>query len=236
MRILWIGWPRSGTTWGAACLRRCLNCKHCIRPPQPDNTVMKAHWEAREAEEYTQENHKTVLNVRDPRDVIVSHYYLLCKSNPAYSTHTITIEEYTKDLFTGKAQRVGTWPEATLGIPRCGWKAFYEEWLERGVDCVVRQEDLIIDRSAGMKKVIKALGLQPANGLEGICKNYENPVRPMYDIGYGSGNISTTFTTGGSSIWRKHLSEIVLEMIYDYCGELMEHFGYELERTGDGLA
>jgi hypothetical protein len=187
-------------------------------------TVYRLHWSVREWHEHT-ETHpcKKVLGIRDPRDTVVSGYYMLCRESAQCSTDSLSLRDYIEQYFLRLREPE---IELDLGLPACSWAEFYRQWLEEGVDCVVRHEDMMADPWIELHRVAQALDLHIAGDVNAIIKQYAHYRRSLYGPRYAGGRETERQIRRGQSRWHLHLSEEEDALIREHCGDLMREYEY----------
>jgi len=231
MQILWICWPRTGSTWAGGALAYLLDYRF-VNPPPGADAVTREHWTVAQKDElYPGWPHKTVLGIRDPRDVAVSHYYMLCRGNPAFSVENLSLRDYIEEVLVRGRASAWRWKDR-VGTPPCSFDLFYREWLAEGVDVQVRHEDLMADREGELLRIARELGAKPKVDMDKVMAKFAGYMRPIYDVGYTRKNDSKQLVLRGESHWHEYLGPEELDLIYGSCGELMVELGYlaRLER------
>jgi hypothetical protein len=188
--------------------------------------VIRAHWRACQEDEIkSAQPDKIILGIRDPRGVIVSHYYMLLRHSDVFTTDNLPIKTYIERHFVSRPGDDEIW-NGEVGQPGGGFSRFYRDWLDRGVDMTVRHEDLIADRKGTLLGIAEKCGAKVVGDVSKIVAKYATYTRAIYDEAYlkgkGQGGVLR-----GLSVWRDYLGKEELDLIYDDCGELMTEFGYD---------
>lgn len=241
-------WPRSGSTWFISYLAECLGytvAGDC--GPDADGYIVRVHSYPRVGTHdsfidspgmaYEMAAGKIVVMVRDPRDVIVSAYYMAIRNGQWFSRN-MTIDEYVRDIFLNCNP---PWYSGYPTGPERDWADFYRSWVDlcpEYVAAIVRHEDLMADRIGETRRVLNALGYEVEDHiLHSKIGRYDNRTRPIYDERYATLNETwnrrdkkTVIVRAGESYWRDYLKGDTLRLIRRYWFrnlDILERLGYE---------
>lgn len=127
---------------------------------------------------------RVVVLVRDPRDVVVSHYYMACHAG-SRNPEDFKLADYIRDILIPAP--------AIWSLPTCGWKDFYRGWMRADGVVWVRQEDLIEDRLGTVTSLLEMLEFDAApNAIRWAVKQYSGTHRHTYNREYADGHIAWT--------------------------------------------
>jgi hypothetical protein len=198
----------------------------CHSVDKSGDAVLRLHWRACQEREISDARpDKIVLGIRDPRDVIVSHYYMLLRHSEVLTPESLPLKTYIEHHFVSRPGDDEIWNDEA-GQPGAGFARFYRDWLARGVDICVRHEDLIADRKGSLLSLADQVGARVTGSVGQIVAKYANYTRPIYDDGY-TRRQDTGGVLRGLPTWRDYLGPEELDIIYEDCGELMTEFGYD---------
>lgn len=159
------------------------------------------------------EKYKSLVIVRDPRDVLVSHYYSIAIS------HNLPANKSRRREFLVERRRVNDMPIDSYALwasPR--FKSTYQSYaslLQRGAT-LLRYEDLIADPANWLKSFIEATGLDPSERAirdliklgrfnEKVPENSKNHLRQKHP-GDHANKLSRETIRELDLIWRSELS------------------------------
>ena len=163
----------------------------------------------------------TVFVYRDPRDMVVSHVFYATEMHTGHGMH----HYYTETLQTME-QRINAAiqgveePGSQLSSVREKYQA-YLCWLEQpGVLCM-RFEDLILDRTAALTRLLDYLelrGFSPRVGRQQAVETLAKAIAP---------GKSGTFRKGKPGNWQEHFTEANKALFKETAGSLLVQLGYE---------
>ncbi len=161
---------------------------------------------------------KTVLMVRDPRDIVLSHAH-----------YAATTERHWLFRRYREADPMQRLRMSIEGIPDAGLRSVgetlrvYEGWLE-AADLVVRFEDLVGDAGGGddrrQRKVLddlyRVLGVDRSQAIL-------DHVQPRVFSRYAN-----TFRRGSVGQWREAFDDSIADLFQRVAGEELVRYGYEV--------
>jgi hypothetical protein len=150
-----------------------------------------------------------ILNVRDPRDVIVSHYHWIQERPNALMNWT-----YLDD--TRLSDKSDPIMSLIIAAPLL-WQN-YLPWLDHAY--VMRFENLRTDLRLACRKMLDKVGVQAQTQLNLSEHAMAARVKPT---------ISPTFRKGGIGEWKSHFTAEHREVFNRSMQETMERLGYGLE-------
>jgi hypothetical protein len=169
----------------------------------------------------TQSGWASIFVYRDPRDMLISHVFYATQMHKGHGMHRY----YTETLQTME-ERINA---AILGVDEPGSelspvRAKYEGylgWLEQPAVLCLRFEDLILDRTAALGRILDYLvgrGFKPQLPREQEIAILEQAIAPKK---------SGTFRKGQPGNWREHFSEANKVLFKEQAGDLLLRLGYE---------
>lgn len=150
-----------------------------------------------------------ILNVRDPRDVIVSHYYWIKKRPGALMNWT-----YLDD--TKLSDKSDPLMSLIVAAPLM-WQR-YLPWLDHAY--VMRFENLRADPRAACRRMLDKIGVQAQTQLNLSEHAMAARIKPT---------VSPTFRKGATGEWKSHFTDEHRDVFNRSMAETMERLGYELE-------
>lgn len=228
MPILWVCWPRSGSTWASSTFARSIGIPWNARGDIQEDpcAVHRVHWMAKDAIKRAgnDASFQTILEIRDPRDTVVSYYYKILHEREEISIEDLPLLEYIKGNFlrlNGPA----------LGIaaaePGCSWAQFYRDWAAEGVDAEVRHEDMLNDPEGEIVRLADEICMPIEGDVSAILREYPDTMRPAYTREYTERQRLARTVPRGESRWYERLSGIGQVLIERECADIMKRYGYE---------
>jgi len=158
---------------------------------------------------------------RDPRDMIVSHVFYATDMHAGHQMH-----KYYNEVLTSMEERINA---AINGVDQNGLKLTpilqkyesYFGWLQEEKVLSLRFEDLILNRVASVKKILKQLefhGFTPDIGEDRAIEALRNANQPSK---------SGTFRKGQPGNWKEHFTVGNIELFKEKTGDLLIRLGYE---------
>jgi len=226
--ILWVNWPRSGSTWASWLLAHSTGL---LWNPgivgAEENAVHRVHWQASEWN-IRQERHgltcKIVLEIRDPRDTVVSYYYHVLRERPELTTDNFRLLDYIQAKFLRFPRPILNFSSAE---PACSWPDYYRAWRENGYDLEVRHEDVLADPVTEITRLAEGLGLPIINDIERLLEKYPIHMRAPYTREYVEGQPLERTVPCGISRWYERLSGEGERLIRKHCADIMKQYRYE---------
>ncbi len=160
---------------------------------------------------------------RDPRDVVVSHVFYITQMEAHHVHH-----DYYKSLPDFNARlnvSILGRPDTEIEFPDiAGRFAPYLNWLDHPEVMVIHFEDLILDRSATLTRImdhfLARVPLQASRSRQLILNSLETSINP---------NKSPTFRSGKTGEWRKYFTAEHKKIFKNVAGDLLMRLGYEKE-------
>jgi hypothetical protein len=167
------------------------------------------------------EGRATIFVYRDPRDMIVSHIFYATQMHPGHWMRRY----YTEQLSTME-ERIDA---ATMGVQEPGSELTpvrqrylgYLGWLEQSGVLSLRFEDLILERSSALGKLLDYLegrGFTPRLPRLEAAAILEQAIVPKK---------SGTFRKGKPGNWREHFTAHNIATFKEHTGDLLLRLGYE---------
>lgn len=234
-----VSYPRSGNTWMRFLLGNYLigetfdfltkekfipairanTNKELLKVPKP--RILKSH------SQYTSIYPKVIYIVRDPRDVIVSHYNWAKKNpNKKRDNSKLTFEQYAEIFFKGDFS-FGGWNEHVLG-----WRNNSHK-IKNGF-LFIKYEDLRNDTFNTLKKTLEFLNITAEENkvISAIKKTSFDQMKKLEkkqqaelkEIASPTGNID--FVGSGKSEWQFYLRGDIKERFKSYLGSTMKSLEY----------
>ena len=199
-------------------LRRTLRAVH-------NGQFMSAHFPAdpRLRQMLEQLRFKTVLIVRDPRDVVVSHTSYVTRT-PRHHHHARYREMRDDDerLLASITGFPGF--DGTPGLESIGSRlSRYEGWLEDPRAYVCRFENLVGPRGGGSRE-------QQLRHIAGVAHHLQRDLSPQRLESVAArvwSSRSATFRKGRTGEWRDRFNAAHVEEFERVAGRYLERFGYE---------
>lgn len=245
-RLYLASFARSGSRWTIALLGRYFGTKHQYNapasrggsvPPERCAMVMGMHKFASHdpsdlpfisrgnlylAYKSLWESEKLIVIVRDPRNVLMSMYYLWYRFD-SYKAH----------------QRFGLDKECKLidflervfphrFAPGHGWREFCEGWLEADPrPPFIFHDALMVNREKELRRALTALGVEINDEwIERAIRGQMNEGRAPFVKTPGFWLGPQTTPKGDPGEWKRHFTTDVAKAMHDYCGDLMYEFGF----------
>ena len=166
---------------------------------------------------------KTILLVRDGRDVVVSEFHYRRNYRPTLASNQ-SFDEFVERFLTGRTCGYGAWHEHTLS-----WLDVHD-MRDHSLLCI-RYEDLKADPEEELKRVREFLDLEATD--EEIARAVEqNTVAAMRGREEKfwkdrKDKPAVSFVRSGKAGgWREHFSDASLERFYAVTGDVMRQLGY----------
>lgn len=169
----------------------------------------------------TQPGWATIFVYRDPRDMLVSHIFYATQMHPGHGMHRYYTEalQSMEERLNAAIQGVNE-PGAELSPIRARYEG-YLGWLEQPEVLCLRFEDLILDRTAALGRILDYLaqrGFTPRLPREREIAILEQAIAPKK---------SGTFRKGQPGNWREHFTEANKAFFKQQAGDLLIRLGYE---------
>ena len=192
-----VGWPRSGTHWMKTMIECALGEELAHAHAYPESV----------GDQY-------ILMVRDPRDVLASHWRLYERAYPGKQTELGFVESFLE----GKGPNQHKW--------NLGWVAYTGkllEWNERNPQhtSLVRYE-----------RLYEAPGITLARTLVGIGRydpwrwRISRAVRFTWGRRCDPSDLPVDGNMGRPGKWAVHLAAPTVQAVLAYCGPVMSELGY----------
>lgn len=237
--IFLVSFPRSGSTWvrvmlaelifgesgsSIAELNKFIPDLHAFVRADDVRTTdnlhfVKSHWPYRLNTD-TERYQRVVYLVRDPRDVVLSHYRYAC----SFDQYSLEINEFIADWLNGRI-----WP--------CSWQEHVNSWTDgslqtRGLDLhTIRYEDLVASPQQVLSDLASLLGLRTT--LEeikrSVCTASVASMRTRAQRGircHLTGTEHSFIGPASSEQWRTGLMPQQCGLITEYCAIPMARLGY----------
>jgi hypothetical protein len=169
----------------------------------------------------TQPGWATIFVYRDPRDMLVSHVFYATQMHKGHGMH-----RYYTEILGSMEERLNAAiqgvdePGSELAPVRAKYEG-YLGWLEQPAVLCLRFEDLILDRTAALGRILDYLvqrGFTPRLPREQEIAILEQAIAPKK---------SGTFRKGQPGNWREHFSEANKALFKEQAGDLLLRLGYE---------
>lgn len=223
-----IGFPKSGNTW----LARLLGDSLQGLVAAGDGHKALSDWRYGKSEYVIRQRHlqeqpppgaRSVLIIRDPRDVIVSaaHYWQM------------SLRDYFHHMEGGIENRK---PPNVLH----GWPEFYRKWIGKKAlyeaDYFIKYEDLLNNTEDELRKMLVSLGVKFTMGGR-ICrvvqrntfarmkKTIENAPDSTYS--YGKEVQLRSLRSGTAGDWRNHLARWMCKVVHENMWYWLKLLDYE---------
>ncbi|MDP2778009.1 MAG: sulfotransferase domain-containing protein [Anaerolineales bacterium] len=160
---------------------------------------------------------------RDPRDVVVSHVFYVTDMEARHVHH-----DYYQSLPNFNARlnvSILGLPDSDAEFPDiAGRFAPYLDWLDQPEVMAIHFEDLILDRSAALTRIMNhLLARTPLHATRQLILNsLEASINPKK---------SPTFRSGKTGEWKKHFTDEHKKIFKDVAGDLLVRLGYEKYNT-----
>ena len=162
---------------------------------------------------------------RDPRDLIISHIFYATEMHPKHGMHA----HYTQKLSTME-QRINA---ATQGVQEekarlSPIKEKYQKylgWLDQSSVLSVRFEDLVLDRTTSLNRImdhLAARGFEPKLPHNQVIDILASSIAPRS---------SGTFRRGQPGEWRDHFTAENKRIFKSATGDLLHRLGYEKDNS-----
>jgi len=172
---------------------------------------------------------KTILVIRDPRDVAVSYFHHVKATFADDPFNTKSVRYYAENVLKDSAserENLQLFARSLYEQPKyppCTWNAFYTQTLETAVK-VVKYEDLRTKTADTLTEVLTALDMNPADypidevadshDITKILKTRDDPSKPHF------------IRKGKVGNWAEELEPEIVDLINTHNGDLMRRFGY----------
>ena len=162
---------------------------------------------------------KVIYLIRDPRDIVLSHYrYLKARG------YTDEFHQFVYDWVTGRI-----WPTS--------WHSHINSWTGPGIEnakielLIMRYEDLLSDTYKNVKKIMEFAGFQTnSTAIKKALKNSSiTEMRKKENRGMRKGENRSEMQFIGeakNNIWINQLTSEQAELIQQFANKEMEKFGY----------
>jgi hypothetical protein len=169
----------------------------------------------------TQPGWATIFVYRDPRDMIVSHVFYATQMHKGHGMHRYYTEtlQTMEERINAAIQGVDE-PGAELSPVRLKYEG-YVGWLEQPAVLCLRFEDLILDRSASLGRILDYLGQRgftPRLPRAQEIAILEQAIAPKK---------SGTFRKGQPGNWKEYFTPANKALFKDMAGDLLIGLGYE---------
>ena len=225
MKIVTVGWIRSGTSWILALLTHYFEGPSVPAWTFLSRGVLKDFMHQHEMtlkmhDDWLQEGFRFVYAIRDPRDVAISSYFFHY-NNTHLPKAQYTLLEYLQDYFS-----VHRFTEEYAA----GWRAHMEKWLAMPDTVYAQHEKLYYNREQELRRIVSELGVTPEQDrLDfAIRESFTATAwRPAYKDPNNYRNKARIAPSGKPGEWKNHFGKAEIAFMKDYCGDLMEELGYE---------
>lgn len=158
---------------------------------------------------------------RDPRDVIVSQVFYATEMYPGHGMH-----DYYANKLSTMEERLNAAIEGVQapGVQLSSISAKYDRyigWLDQSDMLCLRFEDLVMDRTATLGRILDHLA---ARGFQPQPPRAQAIVALAADIAPGA---SGTFRRGQPGEWRQHFTAENTRLFKAATGDLLQRLGYE---------
>lgn len=165
------------------------------------------------------EDIKVLLMIRDPRDIVVSHFKYVTSIDTTHRTH-----KYFASLPDDDSRLMATICGVEgLVSPIDEVLSKFEEWLDRENVLVVRFEDLIGSQGGGnnSKQLQVVNSIARHLGIKLDDKHTQEISENVYSTK------TMTFRSGKIGNWRKFFKDKHINVFKERAGELLVKYGYE---------
>ena len=239
--VFLVTYPRSGTTWVSSIAAKLIHgisadslthIDHLIpdvhvlpkqtNVPLANRYLLKTHAVNRGASEFG-EYQKVIYLIRDPRDVLLSHYRFMIGQKQYHGS----IADFSDDWISGRIWP-SSWQEHVLS-----WVGTRSERVSYDLD-IFRYEDFIDDPKKETIKLVKSLGLNSSKEdiEEAIKVSSVEEMRKKEAAGNEGAHPDLEFIgKAKNGVWKEQFRPEhfhILQSIEMYMGSTMERFGYEL--------
>lgn len=235
--ILLTEYPKSGGSWLSNMISQYLEIPFPKRENPPlSKTLIHGHY----LPKYNLQNFpKTIVMVRDARDVMVSYYF-----------HILYIHDNQKNIkeheFYSKRLNIENANDVETNLPKfiefistfkpksfqhffhpSDWSNFYKEWKKQDDVIFVRYEDLLQDTEQTLKKVLKELGVETIDEekLKTIVEN--NSFKKLANRNNNEEDRNSFLRKGIAGDWKNYFSEDAKNISKKLFGDSLIEFGYE---------
>lgn len=173
-----------------------------------------------------EEELKMPLIVRDPRDVVTSHFHYVAEKHPGHRLHShyVSLPNDEARLMASIRGVEGENTDDGDPLESIGeWLDAFLPWQKKSYVTVVRFEDLIGPEGGGSVGRQKETIVQLADHLEVTLSEdeVENIARNVFSTD------SSTFRKGLIGDWKNHFTRKHVEAFKDEAGDWLEEIGYE---------
>lgn len=233
-----VSFPRSGNTWMRVILAEILYGKSGdglddLQYFIPDNQVrfnlnrlvdsefhvVKSHYPLNYSDSKTKKYNRVIYLIRDPRDVVVSHYRYMSARG-----YTTDFDNFLIDWVTGRI-----WPTS--------WREHVNSWI--GIDsktndfniCIIRYEDLLSEPIAQVQKAVDIIGIEAnLNTVQRALDlaSAEN-MRNKEKLGLRKGEDVVGMKYIGEAVdgqWKAKLNSNQVKLIEEHANVEMRKYGY----------
>jgi sulfotransferase 6B1 len=169
----------------------------------------------------TQSGRATIFVYRDPRDMLVSHVFYATQIHKGHGMHRYYTEtlQTMEERLNAAIQGVDE-PGSELSPIRSKYDG-YLGWLDQPEVLCLRFEDLILDRTVSLERILDYLvqrGFVPHLPRQQEIAILEQAIDPKK---------SGTFRKGQPGNWREHFTEANKAFFKQQAGDLLIRLGYE---------
>ncbi|MCW5875544.1 MAG: sulfotransferase domain-containing protein [Anaerolineales bacterium] len=176
-------------------------------------------------EELTRPGMAAFFIYRDPRDVIVSQVFYATEMHRGHGMH-----EYYNQALSSTEERINAAIEGvqtdSARLSPIGVKyEHYLDWLDQPAVLSLRFEDLVLDRSVALGRILDHLaarGFTPGANRQQAIETLAAAVQP---------HASGTFRRGQPGEWREHFTLANKQNFKAATGDLLQRLGYEKDRN-----
>jgi hypothetical protein len=234
-----VSYPRSGSTWLRVLLAEYMYSSsgtnleelqhyipdihvrtHVNEIVSSDFHVVKSHEKYCSAPNIMEKYKRVVYLIRDPRDVILSHY----RYHKQLKDFVYDIDEFLNEWLNGRV-----WP--------CSWQEHVNSWTTDRRQhndyemLILRYEDFFLDVAIQLRKVLNFLQLELNDSKVKAAVYAGSPARMrLKEIrGMPAHERAEDLRFIGRAKpeqWKEYLKENQLKLINEYAGEVMKRFDY----------
>lgn len=172
-------------------------------------------------------NYKAFCVIRDPRDLIVSNYFSLKYSHPAYNPYIVDMREKLHQMTQDEGMMM------CINTLSKGILSFFSEWLQQKDDSVkiFRFEDIFgIQQEATFQQLLEHCDCTiPENVLHMLLNKY--CFKNITGRSTGDENITSHYRKGTANSWQDYFSEPHKAAFKERLGQILLASGYEQSST-----
>ena len=236
--IFLVSYPRSGNTWMRVILTELIYGKIIDSLAEVEKYIPDLHFKPKNKDVIQSDYHiikshdpnnyrfstfnykKIIYLIRDPRDVVLSHFrYSVGRGNNR------SFDDFLVDWVNGRI-----WPTS--------WQEHVNSWVGNSTTendfkmLIIRYEDLKINTFEIISKVNNFSGLQKSNDdiLSSISNASLDKMKTKEEKGLRKGEDNETMQfigKGKSGNWKNSLSPAQIDLIYEYAKIPMKKFNYK---------